>query len=428
MTPAWSRKRAAEPTPMQRDLIIDRPMSLDDEFPGYEAGYALPVEPRLMNGVDFDELLKHCAQCNASDVTIQSEEPIRAYIEGRNVRITKRVLSLHEVEAITNFIYGANGVTQLRKGEEVDTRHVVEHRGRNSQGSEVILGKLGFRVNITGCWSNGDDKGVQITCRTIKALPPSLDDMGVEDDIVEALYPDQGMVCVCGPTGSGKSTLLAGAMRKMIEDPESHRKIITYEAPIEYVYDDLRRASAIVSQHEIPRHLPTFAKGVRNALRRAPKVILVGETRDFETAQAALEASQTGHALYTTVHSNSVANTLSRMANMFLPSERMTKVFELAESLRLIIVQRLVRRADGKGRVALREFLVFDQSVRDQLRVATSLREAEHQLARLVERQGQTMLSSAQKAFDAGLISADIMAIFERESKVSLIDDLVTFA
>lgn len=393
-------------------------------FPGFDPLFALAEEPRFFDGVELDALLEHCAANDASDVTIQTEEPVFAHIQGRNVRITKRALSANEVETMTNAIYGSNGVTQIRKGEEIDTRHVVVRRAANAQGSMIVAKKLGFRVNITGAWSRGDDNGMQITARTIKPLPPGLDEMGIEPEIVEALYPDQGLVCVCGPTGSGKSTLLAGAVRKKIEDPNANTKILTYEAPIEYVYDDVDRVSAIVSQHEVPRHVASFARGVRNALRRAPKIILVGETRDMETAQASLEASQTGHAVYTTVHTNSVANTLARLANMFPPSERMTKVFELAESMRLVVVQRLVRRIDGAGRVALREYLVFDQPVRDQLRAATSLREAEHVLARLVERQGQTMLSSAQRAFDAGLVSADLMTVIERESKSSLIEDL----
>jgi defect-in-organelle-trafficking protein DotB len=391
---------------------------------GYCPEFALAVEPRFFDGEEFDRLLEHCAGHDASDVTIQTEEPVWAHIQGRNNRLTKRNLTANEVEAITNAIYGSNGVTQIRKGEEIDARHTVVRRAANSMGSMVVVSKLGFRVNITGCWSHGDENGIQITVRPIKALPPSLDEMGIEPEIVDALYPEQGLGCICGPTGSGKSTLLAGALRKKIEDPNSHTKIITYEAPIEYVYDELERASAIVSQHEVPRHVASFARGVRNALRRAPKIILVGETRDMETAQASLEASQTGHMVYTTVHTNSVPNTLSRLANMFPPAERMTKVFELAESLRFIIVQRLVRRADAPGRVALREYLVFDQSVRDHLRSASSLREAEHMLAKLVERQGQTMLSSAQRAFDAGLISADTMMIFERESKSDFIADL----
>lgn len=410
------------------DISLLRPMSLSDEFPGFEAAYGLPNEPRLMTGADFDAMLEHCALHDASDVTVQTEQPVYAYIQGRNLRITKRPLTASEVEGITNYIYGSNGTAQIRRGDEIDTRHTVVRRAANAMGGMVAVARFGFRVNITGCWSNGDENGVQITARAIKALPPSLSDLGIEQAILDALYPNQGLVCICGPTGSGKSTLLAAAMRYLIETPDAHKKIITYEAPIEYVYDDLPRASVIVSQHEIPRHLPSFARGVRNSLRRAPKVIMVGETRDMETAQAALEASQTGHGVYTSVHTNSVAHTVSRLGNLFTPAERMTKVFEVAESLRLVVVQRLVRRADVEGRVALREYLVFDQSVRDQLRSATSLREVEHMVAKLVERKGQTMLSSAQRAFDRGLISAGDMTLIERESKSSLIEDLgITF-
>lgn len=405
-------------------LHMVRPMSLDDKFPGWEDEYGLPDEPRVFTRESFDELLMHATRKGASDITLQTEEPVYAYIEGRNLRITKRALSSHEIETITNHIYGTNGVSRIRSGEDIDTRYPVVRRAPNAAGSMVVVEKLGFRINITGCWARGDDNGMQITCRTIKASPPRLCDMKVEEGIIEHFFPEQGLVCVCGPTGSGKSTLLAGAMREVIEQPDSHKKIITLEAPIEYTFDDIARASALVSQHEVPRHLKSFARGVRNTLRRAPKIILVGESRDGETVEASLEASQTGHTVYTTVHSNSVANTIARMANMFPPNERMTKVFELVESLRMVVVQRLVRKVDGTGRVALREFLAFDQAVRDQLRVVTSLREAEHILSKLVEKRGQTMLSAAQRAFDAGLIGPDTMAIFERESQSSLIEDL----
>jgi defect-in-organelle-trafficking protein DotB len=398
--------------------------ALEDQFPGYVEEYGFPDEPRQFRGEDFDRLLEWCAVKNAADVHTQTEMPVFAYIEGRNIRVTKRALSSHEVEGITNYIYGTNGTAQIRKGDEIDTRHMVVRREPNGIGSMIVVSKIGFRVNITGCWSNGHEDAQQITARSIKALPPKLSELGIEDGIISHLYPEMGLVCVCGPTGSGKTTLLAGVMREIIENPDSHKKIITYEAPIEYVYDDLKRYSVVISQHEIPRHLPSFARGVRNSLRRAPKVILVGETRDQETAQAALEASQTGHVVYTTVHSNSVANTISRLANLFAPQERMTKVFELAESMRMVIVQRLVMRADGKGRVPLREFLAFNQTVRDQLRVASSLNEVEHLLVKLVERHGQTMLSSAQRAFDNGQISADMMALIEMESKSNLIEDL----
>lgn len=399
-------------------------MGVDDQFPGYEEEFGFPNEPRSFTKKDFDDLLVHATDKGASDITLQTEEYVYAYIEGRNVRITKRSLNSNEIDTITNYIYGSNGVSQIRGGHDIDTRHPILLRALNEHGSMVAVKKYGFRVNITGCWARGDENGMQITCRTIRSSPMKLSEMGVEEGIIENLFPEQGLVCVCGPTGSGKSTLLAGGMRAIIEDPHSHKKIITLESPIEYTYDDIDRTSAIVSQHEVPRHLKSFALGVRNTLRRAPKIILVGESRDGETVAATLEASQTGHTVYTTVHSNSVAGTISRLANMFAPHERMTKVFELTEALRLVVVQRLVRRVDGKGRVALREFLAFDQSVRDHLRVVTSLKEAEHVLAKLVERRGQTMLSSAQKAFDAGFISIDSMNIFEREFSADLIEDL----
>jgi defect-in-organelle-trafficking protein DotB len=407
-----------------KNIDKTRPMSLEDDFPGFEEEFGLPNEPRQLTGVEFDRLLEFCASKGASDVTVQTEMPVYAYIEGRNLRITKRPLSASECDTLTNYMYGNNGTAKIRGGDEIDTRHMVTRRERNEAGSMVVKSRLGFRVNVTGCWSQGDENGLQITARTIKTLPPSLAERYVEPAIIEAMFPEQGLVLVCGPTGAGKTELLAGGIRAILEDPNSHKKVITYESPIEFVYDDIRRASAIISQHEIPRHLPSFARGIRNSLRRAPKVILVGETRDAETAQATIEASQTGHVVYSTVHSNSVANTLARLANLFPVNERMTKVFELAESFRLVVVQRLVRRADGKGRIALREYLVFDQAVRDQIRVATSLKEAEHMLAKLVEKKGQTMLMAAQKAFDAGQIGIEIMAVVEAESKSSLIEDL----
>ena len=399
--------------------------NLAEMYPGYRPELGFKNEPRFFNKEDFDRLLVHVADNDGADLTIQTEEPAYAYIRGENVRVTTRSMTSSEIEIICNHIYGQqNGVANIRAGGEIDVRHPVILKETNAQGSTITKAKYGFRVNITGCWARGDENGMQITARTINSSPPRLEEMGIEADLVENLYPSDGLVLVCGPTGSGKSTLLAGAMRKIIEDPNSHRKIITGEAPIEYTYDDVPRASAIISQHEIPRHLPSFKAFVRNTLRRAPKIILVGETRDSETVEASLAASETGHTVYSTVHSRSVAHTMARLANLFPPHERMTKVFELIESFRVVIVQKLVRKADGTGRVALREYLVFDQVIRDHLRMATSLRETEHILGKMVEKHGQTMLSAAQRAYNAGLIPAHEVALLERQSSSSLIESM----
>src|SRR3990167_3604701 len=137
--------------------------------------------------------------------------------------------------------------------------------------------------------------GLQITARTIPSDPPTLAEMELPKPILEAIAPEQGVVYITGATGSGKSTLLAAIIRDIAESIESHRKILTYEAPIEFVYDSVEKISSIVSQSEIPRHLPSFAAGVRNALRRKPRLILVGEARDPETISAVMEAAMTGH-------------------------------------------------------------------------------------------------------------------------------------
>ncbi|MFK4705823.1 defect-in-organelle-trafficking protein DotB [Roseateles asaccharophilus] len=396
---------------------------MSDDYAALDEKYAFPDEPRSFQHQDFDNLLIHATDLEASDITWQTDEPVMAHIHGRNRRMTKRALNAHEVDNITKYIYGSNGVARIRGGEDIDCRHPIKTHGVGPNGTKIVR-KLGFRVNITGCTTHGDDNGIQITCRTIRSLPPKLSDLGIEEDLVKALFPDSGMVAICGATGSGKSTLLAATIREILEDEDAHQKIITLEAPIEFTYDEVTRSSTIVSQHEIPRHLPTFARGVRNTLRRAPTIILVGETRDGETVNAALEAAMTGHTLYTTMHCDSVAQSLSRMANWFAPSERMTKIFEIIESLRVLVVQRLVKRVDGQGRVALREYLVFDQTVRDQLRMVQTPKEAVHVVSKLVESRGQTMLSAAQRAFDAGLISAELIASIEQASRSDLIEDL----
>src|SRR6202021_1698882 len=118
--------------------------------------------------------------------------------------------------------------------------------------------------------------------------------------------------------------------------------MFNYEATIRFVYDSVEKTSSIVSQSEIPRHLPSFAAGVRNALRRKPRLILVGEARDPETISAVMEAAMTGHPVYTTLHSNGVAETVRRLVTTFPAEEREGRTIDIVETMRLIISQRLL--------------------------------------------------------------------------------------
>lgn len=359
----------------------------------------MPNEPVRFTPAHLQSLLAYCHQLNASDITIQTNEPIYAEVYGRLIRVTNRKLSNTEVGEILNTIYGPNGTTQLLSGSDVDT-HYEFHPTRSE--------RYRFRVNGTACQVEGHD-AIQVTLRTIPSTPPKLADLALEPALVDAIAPHQGIVYVTGATGSGKSTLLASIIRDIAEQPDSNRKILTYESPIEFVYDEIDKPCSVVSQSEIPRHLPSFAAGVRNSLRRKPRLILVGEARDPETISAALEAALTGHPVYTTLHSNGVAETMRRLVTSFPVDERHGRTIDIIETIRLAIWQQLVPTVDGK-RVALREFLVFDEKVRDIL-LASELENVTAVTRRLLKEYGQPMSVDAQKKFDAGIIS-------EREYKI----------
>ncbi|MAZ44755.1 MAG: Dot/Icm secretion system ATPase DotB [Legionellales bacterium] len=353
----------------------------------------LKEEPSRFTIEDMDKMLLHCTHLDTSDVTIQSGECVYAEIHGRLYPVTGRKLNTSEVGDMLNAIYGPNATTQISSGKDVDTHYEI--RPNRTE-------RYRFRVNGTGCQIQGHD-GIQITIRTIPTDPPPLAQMKLHGDLLDNLAPQQGTVVVTGATGSGKSTLLASIIRELAEDPDSHRKILTYESPIEFVYDNVVSPTSIISQSEIPRHLPSFAAGVRNALRRKPRLILVGEARDPETIAAVIDAALTGHPVYTTLHSNGVADCVRRMVSTFPAEERHGRALDILETLRMVVWQKLVPTVDQK-RVALREFLVFDEYVRDTL-VDTPVEALAAKTRELLKTRGQPMIVDAKKKFDEGIIS-----------------------
>ena len=356
--------------------------------------HLLKNEPvRFTTAACLSFLFFYCQKLAASDITLQTGEPVFAEVYGRLLRITQRKLSNTEVAEILNLIYGPNGSAQILSGVDIDTHY--EFRPNRNE-------RYRFRVNATGCLVAGHD-AIQISFRTIPSTPPKMSDLNLEPQLVDALAPAQGIVYVTGATGSGKTTLLAAIIRDLAEKTESHRKILSYEAPIEFVYDTITMPSAIISQSEIPRHLPSFAAGVRNALRRKPRLILVGEARDPETISASIEAALTGHPVYTTLHSNGVAETLRRLVNSFPADEVKARMIDIIETIRVVIWQQLVPSLDGK-RIALREFLIFDEKLRDIL-LDSKLENISAITRHLLKEYGQPMSLDAKRKFDAGLIS-----------------------
>lgn len=355
--------------------------------------FFFPREPSRFQVEAMNDLLIYCTQLGASDITIQTSEPIFAEIYGQLHRVTRRTLSNNEVSEIINEIYGANGTAQLLGGTDIDT-HYELHPSRSE--------RYRFRINATGCVVEGH-QGIQITARVIPNEPPDLATLGLPQRLLGAISPDQGIVYVTGATGSGKTTLLAAIIKSIVTAEQGNRKVVTYESPIEFVFDSVPKPTSIVSQSEIPRDLPSFSAGIRNALRRKPGLILVGESRDQETIAAALEAAMTGHPVYTTLHSNGVAETVRRLVTSFPYEERHGRTIDIIETMRLVIWQKLVPTVDGK-RVALREYLVFDEKIRDQL-LEGDLDKVTARTRELVKTAGQPMAADAQEKFNAGIIS-----------------------
>jgi defect in organelle trafficking protein DotB len=351
-----------------------------------------PDEPNRFLEDHVDPFLLFCVKKGTSDVSIQTDRVVYTDIHGTLYPATFRVLDAADMAVFLTKIYGPDAQARLASGTDLDVSYEI----RPDRYSRVR-----FRVNITPILAKGRD-AAQITMRVLPAEPPKMDDLKIEKQIIDNWAPRQGMVVITGPTGSGKTTLLAAGNRMLLERPVGCGKMLTYESPIEFTYDTIHSPRSLVSQCEIPRHLPDFAAGVRNALRRKPNIILVGEARDRETISAAIEAAQTGHAVYTTTHTTGVAATVRRMVSAFDKNERAERAYALMETLRMIVTQALVPRKNG-GRIGVREWMIFPDEVREKL-LDMDFDNWSNEIQRMIPSYGQTMAKSAGIVFEQGII------------------------
>lgn len=367
---------------------------------------AWPEEPHWFTQSDVERFFEWATRQGASDITIQTSERIILEIYGKNYRVTKRKITHQEVQEITVAMYKGEGAKAILSGNsDMDFPYQIK-----PSRDEVFR----FRVNATPIYTDGT-RGIQITARTIPDKPPELSSLGLEDEIYQNMAPKQGMIIVTGGTGSGKSTLLAAMIRHLLEQPDGHRKFLTYESPIEYVYDSVEKPTSSIAQTEVPGHLPTFAAGTRNSLRRKPAVILVGEARDAETIGEAVTASMTGHLLYSTVHSNGFADTIRRMVNVFPEGEKNGRAVDIVSSLRMVISQRLVPSTDGK-RVALREYVVFNDEIIDLI-LDGGLENLTTSCRAVLRKFGRSFAQDAREKFNQGRITERTLREIEWASR-----------
>jgi twitching motility protein PilT len=288
----------------------------------------------------IDAFLKLGLAQACSDVHLSVGVPPMLRMNGDLVPIRFRDLGGPELESYVMEILTRNHQERFRRGEDVDFSYVSEDGGR-------------FRVNVFR-----KDTGVGAVFRSIPNEVPSLDSLALPPVVRKLCDHHQGMILVTGSTGTGKSTTLA-AMIDLLNSTRS-LNIVSLEDPIEFVH---RSKQSQVIQRELGTHLPSFAEGVRAAMREDPDVILVGELRDTATISMAMTAAETGHLVLGTLHTTSATKTVDRIIDALPIEEREQAKSFLSQSLLAVITQALVKRPEGRGRKAICEVMVMNRAI-----------------------------------------------------------------
>ena len=294
---------------------------------------------------NFKAVLQQLVQRNASDLHLKVGRPPTLRLHGDLVPLDHPALRPEDLKGLAEQLMTPRQVKEFTENKECDFAIGVPGIGR-------------FRCNVyqqrgSLCYAM---RAIPYQARTIKELnlPPVLEDI--------ALKP-RGLVLVTGITGSGKSTALAAMLQHINEIRQAN--VITIEDPIEFLHRDI---NCHINQREVGTDTATFAQALRRVLRQDPDVILIGEIRDLETLDTALKAADTGHLVFSTLHTTDATQTINRVLSFYPPHQQAEVRFSLASALQAVVSLRLVPRADKPGRVPACEVLINTQTVRDQIR------------------------------------------------------------
>jgi twitching motility protein PilT len=294
--------------------------------------------------MSVEPFLRALVECGGSDLHCKVGSPPRVRIDGRLRKLQTRDLTAADTEAMVREVLRDDLVEEFQRTNEADFAYSIRGVGR-------------FRVNA---FRARGAAGLVFRRVSVGAIP--LEELGVPSVLESLALEPRGLVLVTGPTGSGKTTTLAGMVDHVNANREVH--IVTIEDPIEVLHFD---KIAMVNQREVRVDTDDFSTALRAAMRQDPDVILVGEMRDAETVKAALAASETGHFVMSTLHTTDASETINRIIDFFPPHEQKQVRLALAGSLRGIICQRLVPRADGEGRCVAMEIAVNTGRIADAI-------------------------------------------------------------
>jgi len=296
-------------------------------------------------GFNFKSVLQQLVQRGASDLHLKVGRPPTLRLHGELISLEMPPLRPEDLKALAETLMTPRQVKEFTDNKECDFAIGVPGIGR-------------FRCNVY------QQRGS--LCYAMRAIPyqaRTLEELNLPKVLEEIAMKPRGLVLVTGITGSGKSTALAAMIQHINE--YRHANVITIEDPIEFLHRDI---NCHINQREVGTDTATFAQALRRVLRQDPDVILIGEIRDLETLDTALKAADTGHLVFSTLHTTDATQTINRVLSFYPPHQQAEVRFSLASALQAVVSMRLVPRADKPGRIPACEVLINTQTVRDQIR------------------------------------------------------------
>ncbi len=300
----------------------------------------------------IEDLMNGALEKNASDIHLKVGNPPILRIDGALVRLDEAPLTEADLQQILEVIAGPADVGKFNKVMELDSSYLFKDVAR-------------FRVNA--CRDDGDTR---VVMRLIPLEIKRIDDLNLPPVLKKICLGKTGLVLVTGPTGSGKSTTLAAMVDEINSTLPVH--IVTVEDPLEFAHAD---KVAIVTQREVGHDTLSFANALRGALRQDPDVILIGEMRDAETVRTALASAETGHLVFSTLHTVDAVETLNRILDFFEPHQQTQIRKQLASVLRAVVSQRILPLKSGTGRCVAAEILIGNRTVRDHIEQGKSFKD-----------------------------------------------------
>jgi len=296
--------------------------------------------------VTMRDLLVAMAERNASDLHITSGTPPTLRVHGHLMPLEYPPLTPDQTKAL------AYSLITTEQRERFEANHELDF-------SYGITGLSRYRVNVYQ-----QKNAVGIAIRSIPHQPKTFEELGLPAEICNNLInKTKGLILVTGPTGHGKTTTMAAMIDKINKTRDVH--IVTVEDPLEYLHDHQK---ALVNQREVGQDTHSFPAALKYVLRQDPDVVLIGEMRDLETIQAALTIAETGHLTFATLHTNSCAQSIDRIIDVFPPHQQSQVRAQIALVLEAVFNQLLIPRKDGRGRMLAMEILVATPAIRNMIR------------------------------------------------------------